>query len=187
MGRVTWVRRGVDGQAWRVAAVVRRAGAALEARFREAGAPAPCQPGGPRGSPTGPEPEATRGAPRGRPGWWASPEGARVAGRAASSAACREVDIACRAGTQARPGRIHSRRGDAVPGRVHLCPEIQQHILSQPDMPRRYSFSNPWLLNFRDRQFSVTILTVCSGTPSGTSARISSVTSRLAPMSPARC
>lgn len=36
--------------------------------------------------------------------------------------------------------------------------------------PRPYSFSKPWLVNFSDRLFSVTVRTTCSGAPEGISA-----------------
>jgi|WetSurMetagenome_2_1015567.scaffolds.fasta_scaffold75222_2 hypothetical protein len=50
-----------------------------------------------------------------------------------------------------------------------------------------YSFSNPRLVNFRVRLFSVTVRTTCSGAPEGISATISRVTSTFDPTDPAKC
>ena len=52
---------------------------------------------------------------------------------------------------------------------------------------QHYALSNPWLVNLRVRLFSVTIRTTLSGTPSGISASISSVTRTEDPRSPTRC
>src|SRR6266404_3626370 len=51
----------------------------------------------------------------------------------------------------------------------------------------RYDSSNPWELNLRVRQFSVTVRTTLSGAPSGISASISTVTLTLAPTKLAMC
>ncbi len=48
------------------------------------------------------------------------------------------------------------------------------------------SFSNPWLVNFSVRLFSVTVRTVCSLAPPGRCTSISSVTETSAPGWPAR-
>jgi hypothetical protein len=50
-----------------------------------------------------------------------------------------------------------------------------------------YSFSNPRLVNFSVRLFSVTVRTTWSGAPDGISAWISSVTVTFAPTRPERC
>jgi len=50
-----------------------------------------------------------------------------------------------------------------------------------------YSLSNPWLVNFKVRLFSVTARTTFSGAPSGISASISNVTRTDEPTSPTKC
>ena len=60
-------------------------------------------------------------------------------------------------------------------------------LCSRQGVERAYSLSNPWLVNFSVRLFSVTVRTTWSGAPAGISASISSVTVTFAPTRPARC
>ena len=53
-------------------------------------------------------------------------------------------------------------------------------------VPGAYSFSKPWLVNFRVRLFSVTVRTTWSEAPEGISASTSSVTVTFAPTRPVR-
>src|SRR6266498_4389650 len=63
---------------------------------------------------------------------------------------------------------------------VHRGPHLSLNTANN------YSFSNPWLLNFSVRPFSVTVRTTCSDAPSGILASISSVTVTFAPTLPVR-
>lgn len=68
----------------------------------------------------------------------------------------------------------------------NILPEISCWLRINSPFRINYSFSNPWLVNFKVRLFSVTVRTTLSGAPSGILASISMVTVTLAPTRPDR-
>ena len=73
--------------------------------------------------------------------------------------------------------------------RLEVLRQVADGVVSQRQAGRSLglserqvqSVSNPWFLNFRVRQFSVTVRTVCSLAPCGRRTSISSVTVTSAP------